>query len=49
MSKATSIILEFVTDKNHFMTTFDQTLSQLVAMGLNSSKFREGEVCAYQD
>ena len=38
--------LEFVSDECYFMATLNQTLSKLVSVRFDASKFREGEICA---
>jgi len=49
VSHATSIILKLVSHKTYFMSSFNQALGQLIAVGLNSTKLGEGEVSADQN
>ena len=41
---ASSSALKLVCDEGHFMASFDQTLTKLIAVGLDSTKFGECKV-----
>lgn len=45
MPDTASVTLKFVGDEANSVTSFDQALGKLVAVGLNTSELREGKVC----
>jgi hypothetical protein len=44
-----SFVLEAISQESHFVTSFHQALSELVAMSLDSTKLGEGEICTDQN
>ena len=47
VSHTASAILKIIGYKAYLMATFNQTLTQLIAMGLYTTELRKGKVSAY--
>lgn len=49
VSDATSLVLEAIGQKSNIVTSLHQALTKLVAVSLNSTKFRECKISADQN